>query len=775
MCESVRETHCASSATLSCFVHHPSIILLLLPLNSHHFITLRLLAVIHPLFAERRFPHRSASTRAMAVTVNKSVATSTGTKRKAAPHDVDSAAATQPNKRKTSTRKPAPEVQSAAASEEHKNASADVNDVDGSAEQSVLNIPLIRRYEKEAIASKQHINHITTLLDHIQQQQQQPSDSHSFASSASLHTTTAAYQSLYRILEHYVEAGELQLGSAPGGSTASLAGQLRQWLHSLYDRYVECSLLFLDQPHSPLQLSAFHALMALVRLSTAALSADAAASLLSTGNYASAIDALLASSHYAAVHETLLSQYLLQHVDLRVFALRAIKANIKQAVRHSNHTSTTTDSKLPETNNPTAASSLSETTLDNTLTLLLALSTPDTPDTPAPTTSFTNATVSPSALANTLSATYLAFLSLPHTPATYKRILEHLDSHILPNVSNPLLLADFLTDSYHIGGIVSLLSLAALFHLIATYNLDYPHFYHKLYTLCTPQLTLSKHRHKLFTLLSKFLSSAYLPQSLVAAFCKRLARLAVMGGCGVDGSMELMRLVWGLVRRNRSVRGMLWGQQEVEKDKEAKMESLTDFLLKRQTELAVEGEKREEQKAELGEDGESAQHDDIFDDNLSDDDDEPQPVTTNGVNGNSGKSARIDPLTAIQSASLTSTATTSTTSNPASSFTTDPFLPLVDDPAACNASASTLWELRTLTHHYAPAVRSLAQLFYAENAPKGEVDMVGVGKVGESDGYDGMMRKEMERRKNQKVAVNYGKRAKLVEEGEIITSNFTWS
>ena len=732
-------------------------------------------------------PHLSVTHRALAWTLvvmavaPAAVVVGRGTKRRRGSHSANIALPI--NKSEVNTRETEAEFKPAAASEDRS---------DSSRGQPPLHIPLIKRYEKEAIADRQHLNHITTLLVHIEHERQRqlepPPSSHSSVSAAALHTTTAAYQSLFRILEQYVEAGELLLAGAADRSSTTLAGQLHVWLHSQYTRYVACSLTFLRHSHTPLQLSALQALMALVKLSTRSQQPDTAASLLATGLFVSAVHAALQSPQYDSLHDTLASQYLLPYIDLRVAALRAIKAKLRQAAAQHNDRPTTFDTTGTVTVHEAAVVLFAhlDTTLHNSLTLLLDLSRPDTL---APTASFTDATVSASALKASLSATYMAYLSVPHSAASYKRVLEHVDSHVLPNVANPLLLADFLTDSFHIGGIVSLLSLASLFHLMTKHNLDYPHFYHKLYSLCTPALTLSKHRSRLFVLLSKFLSSAYLPSSLVAAFCKRLARLAVVGGGGVDGSVELLRLVWGLVRRNRSMSGLVWGQHEVDRDSELQMESLTDFLLKRQTELAADSEARERKTSERETDSEEkgGQHDDMFDDGLSDDD-EHEASTHNVSNGGT----RADPLAAIQSAALSSTvsptaiatdttsttaATTTTTnkSSPASTLTTDPFLALSDDPVGSAASASTLWEVRSLTRHYAPAVRALASLFYAANAPKGELDAVGVGAVGDSAGYEGMMRKEMERRKNQKVAVTYGKRATLFEDGDIVNSNFSWS
>ena len=53
----------------------------------------------------------------------------------------------------------------------------------------------------------------------------------------------------------------------------------------------------------------------------------------------------------------------------------------------------------------------------------------------------------------------------------YKKLLIKLPEKLLPKMSNPLMLADFLTQSYNSGGLISVLSLNSLFVLINSYNL----------------------------------------------------------------------------------------------------------------------------------------------------------------------------------------------------------------------------------------------------------------------------------------------------------------
>lgn len=111
--------------------------------------------------------------------------------------------------------------------------------------------------------------------------------------------------------------------------------------------------------------------------------------------------------------------------------------------------------------------------------------------------------------------------------ALRKTLLRECTSTILPWMTRPESLMDFLTDSYNLGGSTSLLALSGLFYLINTKNLDYPSFYPKLYSLLDADLLHSKHRSRFLRLLNAFLSSTHLPASLVASFIKRLSRLAL--------------------------------------------------------------------------------------------------------------------------------------------------------------------------------------------------------------------------------------------------------
>lgn len=128
---------------------------------------------------------------------------------------------------------------------------------------------------------------------------------------------------------------------------------------------------------------------------------------------------------------------------------------------------------------------------------------------------------------STFETKWLYFLNRELNNNQYKTILLILHKRIFPFFSTPTKLMDFLTDSYEVGGIISILSLNGLFELIKKYNLDYPNFYEKLYSLFDQDLFHMKYRSRFLRLTDVFLSSTHLPSALIAAFLKKMARLSL--------------------------------------------------------------------------------------------------------------------------------------------------------------------------------------------------------------------------------------------------------
>ncbi|KAJ3257466.1 hypothetical protein HK103_004541 [Boothiomyces macroporosus] len=145
---------------------------------------------------------------------------------------------------------------------------------------------------------------------------------------------------------------------------------------------------------------------------------------------------------------------------------------------------------------------------------------------------------------------WLRFLEFPMTAPIYRGILEILHARIVPNLYDPTKLMDFLVVAYNSGGFVSILALNGLFTLIHKYNLDYPHFYPKLYALFDQNLLHAKYRSRFFRMASLFLSSTYIPSYLVSAFIKRMARISL--GAPPAGIIMILPLIYNLFRLHPS-------------------------------------------------------------------------------------------------------------------------------------------------------------------------------------------------------------------------------
>ncbi|KAL8780384.1 MAG: hypothetical protein Q9194_000947 [Teloschistes cf. exilis] len=147
-------------------------------------------------------------------------------------------------------------------------------------------------------------------------------------------------------------------------------------------------------------------------------------------------------------------------------------------------------------------------------------------------------------------------------------LAKHQRKHILGMVSHQIascftrveLLMDFLTDSFNAGGSLSLLALSGLFHLMQEKNLDYPHFYTKLYALLSSEILHSKHRSRFFRLLNIFLSSTHLPAAMVASFIKRLARLSLFAH--PSGIVVVIPWIYNLLKSHPSCTFMIHRKAE---------------------------------------------------------------------------------------------------------------------------------------------------------------------------------------------------------------------
>lgn len=182
---------------------------------------------------------------------------------------------------------------------------------------------------------------------------------------------------------------------------------------------------------------------------------------------------------------------------------------------------------------PTNKNDLNSTFIQNYLELLNVLI-------PAPQTSNGNAEpderrflcksvkLDQNALNRNINRVWNVIVQWPHNELTHRQLLVLLLEKVLAHLEKPTMLTDYLMDSLDVGGQISLLALQGIFVLIHKHNMSYPNIYEKLYMMFEPEIFHMKFKPRLFHLADIFLTSSYLPETLVAAFIKRLARLALI-------------------------------------------------------------------------------------------------------------------------------------------------------------------------------------------------------------------------------------------------------
>lgn len=161
---------------------------------------------------------------------------------------------------------------------------------------------------------------------------------------------------------------------------------------------------------------------------------------------------------------------------------------------------------------------------------------------------------------------WMALLRQELSKGQRKTILELMSHRIAPWFLKVEFLMDFLTDSFNVGGSISLLSLSGLFYLIQHKNLDYPHFYQKLYSLLDSSILHSKHRSRFFKLLDTFLASTHLPAALVASFVKQLARLSLFAP--PSGIVVVVPWIYNLLKSHPSCTFMIHRDGDCDQNEE---------------------------------------------------------------------------------------------------------------------------------------------------------------------------------------------------------------
>ncbi|XP_028792765.1 nucleolar complex protein 4 homolog isoform X1 [Neltuma alba] len=172
------------------------------------------------------------------------------------------------------------------------------------------------------------------------------------------------------------------------------------------------------------------------------------------------------------------------------------------------------------------------------------------------------------------SKAWISYLRLPLPLAVYKEVLVNLHQAVIPHLTKPNMLCDFLTRSYDVGGVVSVMALSSLHVLMTQHGVEYPNFYEKLYALLVPSIFMAKHRAKFFQLLDSCLKSAFLPAYLAASFAKKLSRLLL--SVSPSGALVIIALIHNLLRRHPSINCLVHREDG---DEEGKDESKTNKVI----------------------------------------------------------------------------------------------------------------------------------------------------------------------------------------------------
>ena len=376
----------------------------------------------------------------------------------------------------------------------------------------------IVQLEAQILESRKHYNNIATLL----QLARQPG--------ADNEAPILAAVALCRVFSRLHATGDMVKSKGMGQAEAVVAS----WLKERYTDFLDALLNdFLQSEHPPRQSVALTLLMRLVKEESKAQKEYN----LKNGPLSHLVEVLLLLPADDPNRNEFAEKYFKQYDDIRYHTFSTIK-HILEA-----------DLELPQRH----------LVASNSLALLSTLDT-----VPTSTDSIQNYYTDSRAKASTptlrsykerAQQAWLATMRAGLTKDQRKAILTSFSHQIAPWFQQPEVLADFLTDSYNVGGATSLLALSGLYYLMSEKNLDYPSFYLKLYSLLDESLLHSKHRSRFFRLLDTFMASTHLPAALVASFIKRLARLALHGPPA--GVVVVVPWVYNMFKRHPSCTFMM--------------------------------------------------------------------------------------------------------------------------------------------------------------------------------------------------------------------------
>ena len=305
-------------------------------------------------------------------------------------------------------------------------------------------------------------------------------------------------------------------------------------------------------------------------------------------------------------------------------------------------------------------------------------------------------------------ALWTGLFSLKLHPSLHQHLLTGIGQNLMPHLTNPLTLSDYLTDCFRKGGLTAVLALEGIFVLMVDHGLEYPEFYNQLYSLLDPNCFSTRYRNQLFRLVDASMKSLMVPAYVAAAFIKRTARVALVSPTPV--LYFAMPFIRQLLQRHPNCIAMIHRSRK----------DLQAMLAGKKTQLQLELEsdtkqaEADEQEAAEESEGEGSE---------------------SSGDAAGGEDTAAEPIDADRAARLTKLFQG-----------VDPFDPKEKDTSKCNAIDSSLWELCLLERHFMPAVRLMVSAY---TSPAEDTTALRFDKT-----YDRLFAHELTRKSRGKPMVN---------------------
>ena len=349
-------------------------------------------------------------------------------------------------------------------------------------------------------------------------------------------------EAIFKIMKLMIEETSFRPGRQPASGEEDASSALSVWMNTVYEKFLQRALSLLDEKE--LEEVGFNCVIQVIRLLSCGNPVDFAFPL---NLLTSIIEKIISKDATETSLYELFDEAVNSFRDLRYYSLRVI-------------------SRLAENfrNGPaTQESSQAYKRLFKILSEFYMESEAEAARGEAEADPFLVECALPAAVSSTkghyqeFSACWLGFIQgvSTHAPELHRSILLIINDRVIPYMTKPTLLADYLTDSYNAGGLVSMLALNGLFTLMHKHNLDYPSFFPKLYSLLDDKIFHCRYQKRFCRLLGLFMTSTHMPSYLVAAFVKRIARLSLDSTPAVIN--WVVPFIYNMFKAHKSIRSLI--------------------------------------------------------------------------------------------------------------------------------------------------------------------------------------------------------------------------